>query len=195
MTTSVAPDVDLRPEPPLAGDETQTLLGSLERQRATFAWKVGELDDEALGLTLGPSSMTLGGLVKHLALVEDEVFTQALLGRPLPEPWSRVDFGSDPDWEWRSAAADSADELYALWQTAVGRSRDAVRRVLGTGGLGRSAEVVLAGGAPNLRRLIVDMIEEYARHTGHADLIRESIDGLVGEDPPPYNPTWPRLDG
>lgn len=193
MTTLDAPDLvsaSVRPEPPLAGDETATLLGSLERQRATFAWKVGELDDEALALRLGPSSMTLGGLVKHLALVEDEVFTRALLGRPLPAPWDRVDWEGESDWEWRTAASDSAEQLYALWQSAVARSRDAVRRALGDGGLDHSADVVFADGAPSLRRLLVDMIEEYARHTGHADLIRESIDGLVGEDPPAHNPTW-----
>ena len=90
-----------------------------------------------------------------------------------------------------TAASDSAEELYALWQSAVARSRDAVRRALGDGGLDHSADVVFADGAPSLRRLLVDMIEEYARHTGHADLIRESIDGLVGEDPPAHNPTWP----
>jgi len=191
MTTLDAADTIARPEPPLAGDETETLLGSLERQRATFAWKVGELDDEALGIRLGPSTITLGGLVKHLALVEDEVFTQALLGRPLPAPWNAVDWEGESDWEWHSAADDSAEQLYALWQSAVGRSRDAVRRALGAGGLEHTADVVLAGGPPNLRRLLVDMIEEYARHTGHADLIRESIDGLVGEDPPARNPTWP----
>jgi hypothetical protein len=184
MTTLDDPALIVRPEPPLAGDETQTLLGSLERQRATFAWKVGELDDEALGLTLGPSSITLGGLVKHLALVEDEVFTRALLGRPLPSPWDRVDWEGEPDWEWTSAADDSADQLYELWEAAVRRSRAAVRRTLGAGGLEATAEVVFSGGPPSLRRLVVDMIEEYARHTGHADLIRESIDGLVGEGIP-----------
>lgn len=136
--------------------------------------------------------MTLGGLLKHLALVEDEVFTLALLGRPLPAPWAAVDWEGVPNWEWTSATHDSAEDLYALWQAAVGRSRDAVRRALAAGGLEHPAEVVLAGGPPSLRRLLVDMIEEYARHTGHADLIRESIDGLVGEDPPVHNPTWPR---
>lgn len=195
MTTLEARHPMARPEPPLAGDETETLLGSLERQRATFAWKVGELDDEALGLGIGTSSMTLGGLVKHLALVEDEVFTKALFGRPMPAPWSAVDWEGESDWEWTSAAGDSAEDLYALWQASVRRSRDAVRRALGDGGLGHAADVVFTDGQPSLRRLVVDMIEEYARHTGHADLIRESIDGRVGEDPPAHNPTWPPLEG
>ena len=68
-------------EPPVAGDETATLLGSLERQRAIIAWKCGGLDAAGLRATLAPSTMTLGGLVKHLAAVEDEYFTVRLLGR------------------------------------------------------------------------------------------------------------------
>ena len=66
--------------PPLAGDETATLLGSLERQRATFAWKVGGLDAAGLQATVGVSTMTLGGLLKHLALVEDDYFSRRLAG-------------------------------------------------------------------------------------------------------------------
>jgi hypothetical protein len=66
------------PEPPIAGDETATLLGSLDRQRATLAWKTGGLDAAGLRATLGPSSVTLGGLLKHLALVEDLYFSLKL---------------------------------------------------------------------------------------------------------------------
>jgi hypothetical protein len=183
------------PEPPIAGDEVTTLLGSLERQRATFAWKLGDLDAEALGTRLGPSTMTLGGLVKHLAMVEDDVFTKALLGRPLPSPWDRVDWDGEPDWEWRSAAADTPDRLFALWHDAVRRSRAAVDKALAAAGLDYPADVMFADGAPSLRRLLVDMIEEYARHNGHADLIRESIDGRTGEDPPQDFPGWPRPAG
>ncbi|HWJ80864.1 MAG TPA: DUF664 domain-containing protein [Nocardioides sp.] len=186
-----SPGTSSRPGPPTAGDEVATLLGSLERQRSIFAWKVGELDDEALGLRLGPSTMTLGGLLKHLALVEDDVFTQALLGRPLPAPWDAVDWETDRDWEWHSAAHDTADQLYDLWQSAVRRSRAAVEKALGAGGLDFAAEVTVPDGSPSLRRLLIDMIEEYARHTGHADLLREAVDGLTGEDPPAHNPTWP----
>lgn len=180
------------PEPPIAGDEVSTLLGSLERQRATLAWKLGDLDAEALNTRLGASTMTLGGVVKHLAMVEDDVFTKALLGRPLPSPWDRVDWDGEPDWEWRSAAADTPDRLFALWHDAVRRSRAAVDKALAEAGLDYAADVMFADGAPSLRRLLVDMIEEYARHNGHADLIRESIDGLTGEDPPKDYPAWPR---
>jgi hypothetical protein len=79
-------------EPPAAGDETATLLGSLERQRATLAWKCGGLDAPGMRATLGPSSMTLGGLIKHLALVEDNYFSRRLFGRELGPPWNTVDW-------------------------------------------------------------------------------------------------------
>jgi uncharacterized damage-inducible protein DinB len=174
-----------RPEPPVAGDETATLLGSLERQRAILAWKCGELDTAGLRATLGPSTMTLGGLLKHLALVEDEYFSGRLLGRELGPPWDAVDWDADPDWEWHSAAEDTPDQLMTLWQDAVARSRSAVIEALADGGLDRLALYTTSSGeSPSLRRILIDLIEEYARHVGHADLIRESVDGLVGEDPP-----------
>ena len=174
-----------RAEPPVAGDETATLLGSLERQRAIFAWKCGGLDAAGLRATVGASSMTLGGLLKHLALVEDDYFSRRLLGRELGPPWDTVDWDADPDWEWHSAAEDTPEQLYALWQDAVARSRSAVTEALADGGLDRLARRQWPDGrAPSLRRILIDLIEEYARHVGHADLIRESVDGLIGEDPP-----------
>jgi uncharacterized damage-inducible protein DinB len=174
-----------RAEPPVAGDETATMLGSLERQRAIFAWKCGGLDTAGLNATVGASSMTLGGLLKHLALVEDEYFTRRLLGRDFPPPWDTADWDADRDWEWHSAAEDTPEQLYALWQTSVDRSRAAVTEALADGDLGQLARRKWPDGrAPSLRRILVDLIEEYARHTGHADLIRESVDGLTGEDPP-----------
>jgi len=181
------------PEPPLAGDETATLLGSLERQRATFAWKCGGLDAAGLRATVGASSITLGGLLKHLALGEDTNFSRKLLGRDLGPPWDTVDWDADPDWEWRSAAADTPAQLYALWQDAVVRSRSLVAEALADGGLGQlSRRTWPDGRAPSLRRILIDLIEEYARHVGHADLLREAVDGLVGEDPSgspyPYEP-------
>jgi hypothetical protein len=174
-----------RPEPPVAGDETATLLGSLERQRATLAWKCGGLDAAGLRARLAPSAITLGGLLKHLALVEDEYFTRRLLGRELGPPWDTVDWDADPDWDWHSAAEDTPDQLMSLWQDAVARSRSAVTEALAGGGLDQLARQTWPDGrAPSLRRILIDLIEEYARHVGHADLIRESVDGLVGEDPP-----------
>jgi len=173
------------PEPPVAGDETATLLGSLERQRATLAWKCGGLDAAGLRATLAPSSITLGGLLKHLALVEADYFSGRLHGRSPGPPWETVDWDADPDWDWRSAAEDTPEQLLTLWQDTVARSRSLVTEALAGGGLDQLAQRTWPDGrAPSLRRILIDLIEEYARHVGHADLIRESVDGLVGEDPP-----------
>jgi hypothetical protein len=174
-----------RPEPPLAGDETATLLGSLERQRATLAWKCSGLDGAGLRAKVGASSMTLGGLLKHLTLVEDDTFARKLLGRDPGAPWDTVDWDADPDWEWHSAADDSPEQLLTLWQDAAARSRAVVAEALAGGGLDQLGRFVTSSGeSPSLRRILIDMIEEYARHVGHADLLRESVDGLTGEDPP-----------
>lgn len=171
-------------EPPVAGDETAAILGELERVRSYLAWKCGGLDSAGLNQRLPPSTMTLGGLLKHLALVEDSHFTRLLFARGPGAPWDTVDFDADPDWEWRSAADDSPDYLMTLWEQAVERSRRIVDEALADGGLDRvGAYVDRNGESPNLRRILLDLIEEYARHVGHADLIRESVDGLVGEDP------------
>jgi len=173
-------------EPPVAGNEADTLIGSLERQRRILAWKCGGLDAAGLRATVGASSMTLGGLLKHLALIEDEYFTRRLLGGDFGPPWDTVDWDADPDWEWHSAAGDTPEQLLALWQEAVARSRAAVSEALAGGGVGQLARYTSPDGrSPSLRRILIDMIEEYGRHVGHADLIRESVDGLVGEGPPP----------
>ncbi len=174
-----------RPEPPVAGDETATLLGSLERQRATLAWKCGGLDAAGLRATLAPSAITLGGLLKHLANVEDDYFSQRLLGREPGPPWDAVDWDADPEWDWHTAAEDAPEQLMTLWQEAVARSRSAVKEALAGGGLEQLGRFTWPDGrSPSLRRILIDLIEEYARHVGHADLIRESVDGLTGEDPP-----------
>lgn len=194
----VMTDLDERghPEPPLAGDEIDTLLGSLERQRATFAWKCGGLDAAGLRATVGASSVTLGGLLKHLARVEEGAVARKLLGRPPEPPWDTVDWNADPDWDWHSATEDSPEQLMTLWQDAVERSRVAVAEALADGGLDHLGRLVTpTGESPTLRRILIDLVEEYARHVGHADLIRESVDGLTGEDPTdnpyPYRHTAP----
>jgi hypothetical protein len=173
--------------PPTAGDEVATLLGSLERQRATFAWKVADLDSNGLVAKVGASAITLGGLIKHLALVEDFKLTTMLLGQNLVPPWDAVDWEHDAGWPWHSAAQDCPEALYDLWHNAILRSRASVTRAMTQGGLDLRIKYGYGGdpdNAPSLRRLLTDIIEEYARHVGHADLIRETIDGLVGEDPP-----------
>ncbi len=171
-------------EPPAAGNELDTFVGALERQRGYVAWKCGNLDPAGLRATLGPSTMTLGGLLKHLALVEDDVFSVKLHGHAPHPPWNTVDWDADPDWEWHSSTEDSPEQLMSFWQDAVDRSRALVAEALADGGLDQLASFTWPNGrTPSLRRLLMDMIEEYARHVGHADLIRESVDGLVGEDP------------
>lgn len=173
-------------EPPVTGSEVDTLIGSLERQRRTFAWKCGGLDAAGLRATTAATTMTLAGLLKHLALVEDDYFSVRLLGRAPTPPWDTVDWDADPDWEWRTAATEDAPEtLYALWEVSVARSRANLAQALTDGDLDQQARFSWPDGrSPSIRRLLVDLIEEYARHTGHADLLREAVDGLVGEDPP-----------
>ena len=171
-----------RPQPPSAGDEVATLLGFLEFQRATLAWKCGGLDAAGLAATVAPSSMTLGGMLKHLAYVEDLWFSRSLHGRDPAPPWDTVDWVADRDWEWHSAAEDTPEQLRTLWRGFVSRSRSLVVEALDDGGLDRLARRTEPDGeAPSLRWIVCHTIEEYARHNGHADLLRESVDGLTGE--------------
>jgi len=174
------------PEPPLAADEATAIVAALERQRATLAWKCGGLDADGLRATTAASTITLGGLLKHLALVEDDTFTRKIGNGEMGPPWSEVDWDADPDWEWHSAADDDSEELYGLYRDAVGRSRVALAAALAEGGLDQPLTSITddEGRSPNLRRVLLDTLEEYARHAGHADIIRESVDGLTGEDPP-----------
>jgi len=171
-----------RAEPPLAGDEAATLLGFLDYQRATFAWKCAGLDAAGLAATVGVSTMTLGGMLKHLSYVEDLWCSRWLHGlRPKP-PWDTVDWDADADWDWHSAADDTPEQLFALWQGAVARSRFLVAEALADADLDRPARRTWPDGrTPSMRWILVHLIEEYARHNGHADLIRESVDGLTGE--------------
>jgi uncharacterized damage-inducible protein DinB len=171
-----------RPQPPNSGEESATLLGFLELQRASFAWKTAGLDRTGLAATVGVSSMTLGGMLKHLALVEDYWCSQWLFGHDQCPPWDAVDWDADPDWDWHSAHEDTPEELYAIWQDSVIRSRSLVDEALAQGGLsGLAKRSEPSGESPSLRWILFHLIEEYARHVGHADLIRESVDGLTGE--------------
>jgi hypothetical protein len=173
-------------EPPLAGTEEEHLLGALDRLRATFRWKAGGLDEAGLRTRVGASSLTLGGLLKHLALVEDYTSTTKLSGGPPSGgPWDPAAWDDDPDWEFTSAAQDSAVDLYAIYDGAVERARGRYAAALTEGGLDQPVAVADDdGNHASLRRLLCDLVEEYGRHTGHADLLREAVDGLVGEDPP-----------
>jgi uncharacterized damage-inducible protein DinB len=171
-----------RPEPPVEGGEVATLLGFLDFQRATLEWKTRGLDAAGLRTSVGASSMTLGGLLKHMALVEDGWFSRFLHDRDRRPPFDTVDWVGDPDWEWRTSADDSPEELRALWKDTVERSHALVAEALRGGGLDQPAKRSWPDGRhPSLRWIVVHMIEEYARHNGHADLIRESVDGETGE--------------
>lgn len=172
-------------EPPLAGTEVEHLVGALDRLRATFRWKAGGLDPAGLQVRVGASTLTLGGLLKHLAAEEDSAFTRKLRGDPIGAPWDGIDWDGSDDWMFSSAAEDTPEQLYALWEGAVDRSRGRLATALADGGLDQLVHVSGPDGRhASLRRLVCDLIEEYGRHTGHADLLREAVDGLVGEDPP-----------
>ncbi|MDQ3878029.1 MAG: DinB family protein, partial [Actinomycetota bacterium] len=129
-----------RPEPPVAGDEVETLLGFLDYQRATFAWKCSGLDAAGLNVAVAASTMTLGGMMKHLALVEDSWFSRYLHARDRHPLWRDVDWDADPDWEWHSAADDSPDELRSMWEDAVANSRSCVADAFEKGDLGLLAK-------------------------------------------------------
>jgi hypothetical protein len=171
-------------EPPLAGVELDHLVAALDRQRTTFRWKADGLDGAGLAQHVGASALTLGGLLKHLAAVEDTTFQWKLAGQHPGEMWHPETWGENAT-EILSAADDTPEQLYAAWDGAVGRSRERLEAALSDGGLDRPvADGDDAGNHANLRRLLFDLLEEYGRHTGHADLLREAVDGRVGEDPP-----------
>jgi len=173
-------------EPPIAGTETEHLLGALDRLRTTFRWKADGLDADGLRVSVAASELTLGSLLKHLACVEAYYSRRKLDGSELGPPWDEADWDGYPDWDFTSAADDAPAVLYALWDDAVADARARVTQALAAGGLDQPAHVSSPDGVhASLRRLLFDLVEEYGRHTGHADLIREAVDGRVGEDPPP----------
>ena len=98
-------------------------VGGLDRLRATFRWKAGGLDAGGLQARTAASSLTLGGLLKHLAAQEDYAFSTKLSGEPLGAPWDAGGWAGDNDWEFTSAADDTPEQLYALCDGAVERSR------------------------------------------------------------------------
>jgi hypothetical protein len=156
-------------EPPLAGTEAEHLVGALDRLRTTFRWKADDLDAAGLRQRVGASTLTLGGLLKHLAAVEDYTFTAKLRGEPIGEPWTSTAWDGSNDWEFTSAAEDEPAELYALWDGAVTRARGRLDAALADGGLDQQAHVTGPDGThASVRRLVCDLIEEYGRHTGHA---------------------------
>ncbi|MET0524298.1 MAG: DinB family protein [Nocardioides sp.] len=170
--------------PPLRADEAESLIAFLDYHRDYLRRKTEGLTQAQLAQPLAPSTMTLAGLLKHLALVEDNWFSEVLLGNPEEAIWAAVDWDADPDWEWRTAAEDSPEELRALFDGSVERADRCIRQALDEGGLDRLAhrESRRPGtGHFSLRWILLHMIEEYAQHNGHADLLREAVDGSTGE--------------
>lgn len=169
--------------PPFAGTEVEHLLGALDRMRATFRWKADGLDATGLTHRIGSSELSIGGLLKHLARVEDGASSVRLDGSPRDPYWEGQ--VSDDDPEFRTAAGDEPDALYRLYDESVARSRGRFAAAIAEGGLDSATAMEGPGGQfLSIRRLLFDLLEEYGRHTGHTDLLREAIDGRVGEDPP-----------
>jgi uncharacterized damage-inducible protein DinB len=173
-----------RVDPPLATDEVATLRAFLDYHRDTLRLKTAGLTAEQLSATHPPSTMTLGGMLKHLALVEDNWFSVVLLGNEDAEPWRTVDWDADRDWEWHTAADDDPAWLRGLFDESVVAADRCIDAALADGGLDRLSARESRhekGQHFSLRWILLHMIEEYARHNGHADLLRESIDGQTGE--------------
>ncbi|MBO0846304.1 MAG: DinB family protein [Nocardioides sp.] len=175
---------DDRVDPPLRADEATTLRSFLDFHRDTFRWKCAGLTQEQLAQPLPPSDMTLGGMMKHLSIVESGWFESTFAGGEYMPPFDAVDWDADRDWEWHTAQDDSPGELRRLFDEAVRRANAVIDAALADGA-GLDGESVQKSrrneGSFSLRWILVHMIEEYARHNGHADLIRQSIDGQTGE--------------
>lgn len=173
-----------RTDPPLAADEATMLRAFLDYHRDTMRRKTEGLDAEQLARTLPPSSMTLGGMLKHLALVESSWFERVLAGGDYMPPFDGVDWDADADWDWHSATEETPAQLRALLDEGIARADrvvdEALARASGLDTISAKRDPRTGEGF-SLRWILLHMIEEYARHNGHADLLRESIDGETGE--------------
>ena len=167
-----------RIEPALQGTEDELVRGFLDRQRATFLRKIEGLDHVQLARRIEPSSLTLAGLTKHLAYVEDHWFQTVLVGAPGPEPWVSAPWDDDPDWEMTTADGRTFAALADDFSAACDRSRVTLATH-------HDLDLVAPGAPPGrpvtLRWILIHMIEEYARHCGHADLLREAVDGRTDD--------------
>jgi uncharacterized damage-inducible protein DinB len=163
-----------RTEPPLAGDERATLTGFLDYQRETLAWKCSGLDAEQLARrAMPPSTLSLLGIVRHMADVERGWFSRVAGAKREPHYYTEQDINLDFD--GAVADPDVASDAFATWKDEIERSRTGVSATeLDATFRHRDRDF-------SLRWLLVHMIEEYARHNGHADLLREAIDGATGE--------------
>ena len=176
-------DDDPREHGPRLGDERTTLADSLRRQRLTLEMKCADLDADAMARrAVEPSTMSLLGLVRHLAEVERGTFRRMLAGEDVPRLFTSE---TDRDGDFDGAVADPrvVAEAWAAWRAEVDF---AVRFVAEAPSLDVTADDPLnehgsGGGQMSLREALIGMIEEYARHLGHVDLLRERIDGRLGQ--------------
>jgi hypothetical protein len=165
---------DDRASLPRTGDERETLTAFLDRQRETFALKCRGLAAEQLAeRSVPPSRLSLHGLVRHLAGVERWWFRQHFAAEELPM-LNYSDDAPDQDFEWLDG---DVDEALAVWRTECDHAR---RIVAAAPSLDATCRSLVTGKEMSLRFILVDLIAEYARHNGHADLLRERIDGATG---------------
>lgn len=171
------PVTDPRPEPAPTADERTTLTGFLTWHRKTLELKCAGLSPADLArAAVPPSTLSLLGLVRHLAYVEHHWFRGMLAGDRVPAPF---DSDEDPDHEFNGVkpTAEAVGEAWAAWRTAVDFADAFVAAAPDLDVTGKHHR----RGDVSLRWVLVHMIEEYARHNGHADLLREQIDGATGE--------------
>ena len=162
-----------RADPPLVADERELLITFLDYHRETFALKCADLSAEQLSAAaLPPSTLTLHGLVRHLAGVERWWFRQQFAAENVPALYYSAE---DPDQDFEFLSGDPA-EAVGTWRAECERSREIVAEA----GLDDTFARLRDGATMSLRALLLDMITEYARHNGHADLLRERLDGATG---------------
>ncbi|MCW2530728.1 MAG: hypothetical protein JWP62_298 [Blastococcus sp.] len=169
----------MRTDPPESGPELDQLTNVLDYQRETIVQKTDGLTREQLAQQLPTSSLTLGGLLNHLALVEDSWFRVRFSGLPEDALWAGIDWDADPDYEFRTAADVEPQELRRRYEAACASSREVVAGAQSLDQL--SVEKRQNGMHFDLRWVLLHLIEETARHAGHADLLREAVDGATGE--------------
>jgi uncharacterized damage-inducible protein DinB len=167
--------------PELAAGERATLEQFLDFHRRCVLEAIdGVSDVEAAASPLPATSLTIGGIVKHLARMEDIWFQRKLRGAPMPEPWASAPWDTDPDWDFHSSCHDSVSDIRALYAAACERSRSTAAGAPDLQQL--AAQPSFGKGLVSLRWIFVHMIEETAHHRGHLDLLR---DALRHEEPTP----------
>lgn len=168
----------MRMIPDPATSERETLTQYLDYQRETILLKAEGLDRRQLARKLPDSDLTLAGLLYHLAYVEESWMEEQFQGASLRDPWRYVDWDTDPDWEFRRAVTLAPETVRQRYRDACDRSRAVTAKA---DSLDQLSAVPFQGKSFTLRWVLLHLIEETARHAGHADLLREAIDGVTGE--------------